>query len=108
MTVTDLAPAADQEQMAFPVAAPATNEPRALREYQIEAADAVCAAYNRGVVGPAVVLPTGTGKSTVIAELARREVTNSGRVLLMAHRDELIKQMAIAVSAVNPAGPVPR
>ncbi|WP_100492773.1 DEAD/DEAH box helicase [Mycobacteroides abscessus] len=107
MTVTDLAPAADQEQMAFPVAAPATNEPRALREYQIEAADAVCAAYNRGVVGPAVVLPTGTGKSTVIAELARREVTNSGRVLLMAHRDELIKQMAIAVSAVNPAGPVP-
>lgn len=107
MTVTDLAPAADQEQMAFPVAAPATNEPRALREFQIEAADAVCAAYNRGVVGPAVVLPTGTGKTTVIAELARREVTNSGRVLLMAHRDELIKQMAIAVSAVNPAGPVP-
>ncbi|SIF86486.1 Uncharacterised protein [Mycobacteroides abscessus subsp. abscessus] len=30
MTVTDLAPAADQEQMAFPVAAPATNEPRPL------------------------------------------------------------------------------
>lgn len=107
MTITSLAPTSAPEQMAFPVSAATSNEPRQLREYQIEAADAVCGAYSRGVVGPAVVLPTGTGKSTVIAELARREVTNSGRVLLMAHRDELIKQMAIAVSAVNPAGPVP-
>ncbi len=48
-----------------------------------------------------------THNSTVIAELARREVALGGRVLLMAHRDELIKQMAVAVMAVNPAGPVP-
>ncbi|CPW92229.1 DEAD/DEAH box helicase [Mycobacteroides abscessus] len=107
MTVTDLAPASAPEQMAFPVAAAVSNEPRQLRGYQIQAADAVCDAYNRGVTGPAVVLPTGTGKSSVIAELARREVTVGGRVLLMAHRDELIKQMAQAVTAVNPAGPLP-
>jgi superfamily II DNA or RNA helicase len=90
------------------VSAPApTPTPRQLRGYQIEAADAVTAAFARGVVGPAVVLPTGSGKSTVIAELVRRETTCGNAVLLMAHRNELIEQMADAVIAVNPTGPVP-
>lgn len=87
--------------------APATA-PRKLRDYQVEAADAVCAAWERGVEGPAVVLPTGAGKTTVIAEVARRDVAKGGRVLLVAHRNELIEQMADAVTAVDPAGPVPQ
>ncbi|WP_234713666.1 DEAD/DEAH box helicase [Mycolicibacterium conceptionense] len=48
-----------------------------------------------------------THNTTVIAELVRREVVNGRRVLMMAHRNELIEQMADAVRAVNPAGPVP-
>lgn len=107
MTVTDLAPASAPEQIAFPVSNPPSSGPRQLRGYQIEAADAVGSAHSRGVIGPAVVLPTGTGKSTVIAEVARRDVINSRRVLLMAHRNELIEQMADAVLAVNPTGPIP-
>lgn len=83
------------------------KQPRVLREYQVHAADAVDAAHARGVEGPAVVLPTGSGKTSVIAELARREVTAGRRVLLMAHRNELIEQMAGAVRAVNPWGPAP-
>ena len=48
-----------------------------------------------------------THNSTVIAELTRREVVAGGRVLLLAHRNELIEQMADAAMAVNPTGPVP-
>ncbi|MFA5709935.1 DEAD/DEAH box helicase [Mycolicibacterium sp.] len=92
----------------FPLVVPTSTEPRRLRGYQIEAADAVGAAHARGVEGPAVVLPTGSGKTSVIAELARREVVVGGRVLLMAHRNELIEQMADATVAVNPSGPPPQ
>lgn len=102
------APALSVAAPALPTAAPGVGEPRALRDYQIQAADAVCDAWERDVEGPAVVLPTGSGKTTVIAELVRREVENQGSVLLVAHRNELIEQMAGAVTAVNPTGPVPQ
>ena len=92
----------------MPAAPPSAVQPRVLRGYQIEASDAVQEGWRRGIQGPAVVLPTGAGKSSCIAELARREVTVGGRVLLLAHRNELIEQMADAVVAVNPAGPVPQ
>lgn len=92
----------------MPAAPPAGPHSRVLREYQVDAADAVVEGWQRGVEGPAVVLPTGSGKSTVIAELARREVSLGGRVLLVAHRNELIEQMADAVIAVDPHGPVPQ
>lgn len=91
----------------IPTAPPASSRVRALRGYQIEAADAVIDGWTRGRLGPAVVLPTGSGKSTVIAELARRELATGGRVLMLAHRNELIEQMADAVLAVNPYGPTP-
>lgn len=60
-----------------------------LRPYQ---QDAVHAAINyfRGHKEPAViVLPTGAGKSLVIAELARLA---RGRVLVLAHVKELVEQ----------------
>lgn len=80
---------------------------RQLRGYQLEAADALTDAFARGVIGPAVVMATGLGKSSVAAELARREVTAGGRVLMMAHRNELIEQLSGTVSVVNPSGPAP-
>ncbi|MCE3027060.1 DEAD/DEAH box helicase [Salinicola sp. DM10] len=60
-----------------------------LRPYQIQAVDNVIAHF-RGSDDPAVVvLPTGSGKSLVIAELARRA---RGRVLVLAHVRELVEQ----------------
>ena len=41
---------------------------------------------------PAIELPTGAGKSWVLAMLARWAVSLNGRVLLIAHRKELLKQ----------------
>lgn len=60
-----------------------------LRPYQQEAVQATLKHF-RGSKDPAViVLPTGAGKSLVIAELARLA---RGRVLVMAHVKELIEQ----------------
>ncbi|MGL5287005.1 MAG: DEAD/DEAH box helicase, partial [Aeromonas sp.] len=60
-----------------------------LRPYQQEAVDAVIAHFRRYPDPAVVVLPTGAGKSLVIAELARKA---RGRVLVLAHVKELVEQ----------------
>jgi len=83
------------------------TEPRELRGYQTEAVAAVHAAWGSGTRRPAVVLPTGTGKSTVIAQIAADARARGLRVAMLAHRGELLHQMADSVLAVDPAGPRP-
>lgn len=83
-------------------------EPRQLRPYQIEAASNVEAAWN-GIGRErnprvAVVLATGCGKSSVISSLATRARAAGKRVLLLAHRTELLEQMAETVGVVEPGG----
>lgn len=64
-----------------------------LRWYQTAAVEA---AYNHLCTqsgNPVICLPTGSGKSLVIAELARRAVEEfRGRVIILQHRKELIEQ----------------
>ena len=62
-----------------------------LRPYQLEAVDALLAGLRSGR-NPAAQLPTGTGKSLVIAELVRRLAARGGRVWVMAHVAELVAQ----------------
>ena len=52
----------------------------------------------------AVVLATGCGKSSVISSLATRARAAGKRVLLLAHRTELLEQMAETVGIVEPGG----
>ena len=81
------------------------TEPRQLRPYQTEAVTAVQTAWTaHNLSRPAVVLPTGTGKSTVIAKLAVDARAAGGRVVMLAHRGELLDQMAASVMTVDPAG----
>lgn len=63
--------------------------PFTLRPYQREAVDAALTHFRRHVTPAAIVLPTGAGKSLVIAELARLA---RGRVLVLAHVKELVAQ----------------
>ncbi len=60
-----------------------------LRPYQLEAVDATLKHFRRHKSPAVVVLPTGAGKSLVIAELARLA---KGRVLVIAHVRELVEQ----------------
>jgi superfamily II DNA or RNA helicase len=63
-----------------------------LRDYQNECFEAVWAslAYARERV--ACVLPTGAGKTVIFAHLARYWSMDRGPVLILVHRDELIRQ----------------
>jgi DNA repair protein RadD len=60
-----------------------------LRPYQQEAVQATLRHFRKDRSPAVVVLPTGAGKSIVIAELAR---VARGRVLVLAHVRELVEQ----------------
>ncbi|WII73832.1 DEAD/DEAH box helicase [Bdellovibrio sp. 22V] len=60
-----------------------------LRSYQQEAVQATLRHFRQEKSPAVVVLPTGAGKSLVIAELARLA---KGRVLVLAHVRELVEQ----------------
>jgi DNA repair protein RadD len=60
-----------------------------LRPYQQQAVDATVSYFRTHTRPACIVLPTGAGKSLVIAELAR--IAN-GRVLVLAHVKELVEQ----------------
>ncbi|MBR0484732.1 MAG: DEAD/DEAH box helicase [Oscillospiraceae bacterium] len=62
-----------------------------LRPYQIEAFQAVLSEWER-VHRTLLVLPTGCGKTIVFAKIAENQVRNSERVLILAHRGELLEQ----------------
>ncbi|MFY7993878.1 MAG: DEAD/DEAH box helicase family protein [Bacteriovoracaceae bacterium] len=60
-----------------------------LRPYQQEAVDSTVKYFQRKREPAVIVLPTGAGKSLVIAELAK---IAKGRVLVLAHVKELVEQ----------------
>jgi len=60
-----------------------------LRPYQRDAVDAALRHFRKSRSPAVIVLPTGAGKSLVIAELAR---VAKGRVLVLAHVKELVEQ----------------
>lgn len=73
-----------------------------LRDYQQESCDAVWEWLKSGRGNPLVVLPTGAGKSLVIAELCREAVeTYDGRVIVLQHRKELIEQNAAKLRSLG-------
>ena len=73
------------------------------RDYQIAAADAFWASLcGSATASPVVVLPTGAGKSIVIAMIASRAINEfNGRVAILAHRKELIEQNAQKIRDVG-------
>lgn len=83
--------------LSLPEVGPNTLTPR---PYQM---DAIEAARNslRTRRATMVVLPTGTGKTVVFATVARSCVDKGGRVLVVAHREELVRQ---AVNMLDRAG----
>lgn len=65
-----------------------------LRPYQREAVEAIEREWALGRRRTLLVLPTGCGKTVVFNDIARREVERGGRVLVLAHRGELLEQAA--------------
>lgn len=73
-----------------------------LRPHQVDAADAVEAAFRQGVKAPLVDACVGAGKSLIYAELARRALARGERYIIGAHTRELVEQNAAACRALMP------
>lgn len=65
-----------------------------LRPYQLEAKDAVFQEWANGNDKTLLVLPTGCGKTIVFAKITEDCVRSGERVLILAHRGELLDQAA--------------
>lgn len=71
------------------------------RGYQIEALEAVRREYTEKRKRTLVILPTGTGKTVLFSKISRMTVEKGGRVLILAHRGELIDQAANTLERVG-------
>ena len=74
-----------------------------LRPYQKEAKEAIQAEWLK-LQKTLLVLPTGTGKTIVFNKLAEDCVRNGERVLILAHRGELLDQAASKLSQATGLG----
>ena len=63
-----------------------------LRPYQQEARVKVQEEWERGVNKTLLVLPTGCGKTIVFSKIIEDRVKQGDRVLILAHRSELLEQ----------------
>lgn len=73
-----------------------------LRDYQTAAIDAIKRSWTSGIRRPAVVLPTGSGKTVVFAHLVDLMHQRGVKAVILAHRDELINQAAEKLRQVAP------
>ena len=69
-------------------------ETQTLRPYQQQARERIHAEWENGHTRTLLVLPTGTGKTIVFASVAADQVRAGDRVLILAHRGELLEQAA--------------
>ena len=74
-----------------------------LRPYQQEAKDAVFAQWEK-VNKTLLVLPTGCGKTIVFAKVTEECVRRGSRVLILAHRGELLEQAADKIAKATQLG----
>lgn len=65
-----------------------------LRDYQQGAREAIQKEWDKGVKKTLLVLPTGTGKTIVFSKVIEDRVKKGERVLVLAHRGELLDQAA--------------
>lgn len=72
-----------------------------LRPYQQEARTAVESEWDSGNTRTLLVLPTGCGKTIVFAKISEDRVRQGDRVLILAHRGELLDQAADKIKSAT-------
>jgi DNA repair protein RadD len=68
-----------------------------LRPYQFDATERLRRAFAAGARSPLLVLPTGGGKTICFTWMTMRAAERGRRVLLLAHRRELVSQISRAL-----------
>lgn len=72
-----------------------------LRPYQEQAIDAVWKEWCAGNRRTLLVLPTGCGKTICFAKIAEEAVRQGKRVLILAHREELLNQASDKIKTAS-------
>ena len=73
------------------------------RDYQIECEQSVIDHWKQGILQQLIVMATGTGKTVVFANLIRKLFPLlGGKVLVFAHREELVDQAIALIQKINP------
>jgi superfamily II DNA or RNA helicase len=72
-----------------------------LRPYQQRGIDAIKRAYINGFKAPLYVLPTGGGKTVLFSAMAQSAEARGKRVLILAHRVELVDQIVQALRSFD-------
>lgn len=75
-----------------------------LRPYQQEAKDSIFTEWGDGIQKTLLVLPTGCGKTIVFAKVTEECVRNGDRVLILAHRGELLDQASDKIAKATGLG----
>lgn len=75
-----------------------------LRPYQREAKEAIFREWSEGKKKTLLVLPTGCGKTIVFAKVTEDCVNNGDRVLILAHRGELLEQASDKIGKTTGLG----
>jgi ERCC4-related helicase len=65
-----------------------------LRDYQQQAISDLRSAMQQGAKAPLLCLPTGGGKTVILATIAAQAAARGRQVLILVHRRELIHQTA--------------
>lgn len=77
----------------WPVAPPSVT----LRDYQAQASAAIRRAFSNGSRAVLLVMPTGAGKTVLFTHIAASAYAKGKRILLLAHRRELVGQISRAL-----------
>ena len=75
-----------------------------LRPYQEEAKASIFKEWDKGVKKTLLVLPTGCGKTIVFAKVTEECVRQGKKVLIMAHRGELLEQASNKIEKATGLG----
>jgi DNA repair protein RadD len=74
-----------------------------LRPYQVQAVEKVRESFRWGSRAPLLVAPTGAGKTVIFCYIAQAAVARGNRVMVLAHRTELIDQTSRALTRLDVA-----
>lgn len=72
-----------------------------LRDYQVRGVSDVRGAFGRGRKSVALVAPTGAGKTVIMTYIAHGATAKGNRITILVHRQELIRQTAKALRAMD-------
>lgn len=72
-----------------------------LRDYQIDAVNAVSEAWQKGFCRVVLEVGMGAGKSFICAEICRRALDSYPKILVLCHQAEILSQNAKALDALS-------